>query len=165
VNSGAVAAGIINTTGTGNAATTNSGSVNGMVVTATASGNASVINSGTIRNFGGTAIVVTGTTDMLTNIVGGRVIGGIVLGGVNDTVNFVGGNWLFTFNTLSRATINTNGVPFVASGNTIAVLDQTSFALADRALMNFTGDVQEMLQGRFDGMTVGGGGGMAASTG
>ena len=36
------------------------------------------------------------------------------------------------------------------------------FALVDRALTNFTGEVQQMLQGRFDGMNFGAGGGGSA---
>jgi outer membrane autotransporter protein len=142
----------------------------------TGAGGAVVINSGTIDStISATAIEFESGPDTLTNVVGGRVIGGIALLGVDDTVNFVGANWLFTFttlaavhsgipstNALAAATINTNGAPFVVSGNTVAVLDATSFALADRVLTNFTGEVQQMLQGRFDGMYFGEGGGGSA---
>jgi outer membrane autotransporter protein len=44
------------------------------------------------------------------------------------------------------------------SGVQVAVLDPTTFALADRSLTNFTGEISEMLQGRFAGMTAGAGG-------
>jgi outer membrane autotransporter protein len=66
----------------------------------------------------------------------------------------------FTIGSSGPLTINTNGAPFVVSPTTgqVAVLDPTSFALVDRALTNFTGEMQQMLQGRFDGMAVGGGG-------
>jgi uncharacterized protein with beta-barrel porin domain len=158
-----------------NATLINSGNASRVTEEAGAGG-AVVINSGTIDSgISAPAIEFESGPDTLTNVVGGRVIGGIALLGANDTVNFVGGNWLFTFttlaalrsgnpgtNALAAATINANGAPFVVSGNTVAVLDATSFALADRALANFTGDVQQMLQGRFDGMNFGSGGGGAA---
>lgn len=62
-------------------------------------------------------------------------------------------------------TINTGGAPFVVAGSfgsmsgaQVAVLDPTTFALADRSLTNFTGEISEMLQGRFGGMSAGVGG-------
>ena len=158
-NSGTNGGNIIVEAGTGNATVINSGGTIGTIEAQSNSGNAAVTNSGFVSKPGGTAIIVSGTTATLTNIVGGRAIGGIVLDGIpTNIVNFQGGNWLFTISASATPTINTNGAPFVVSGNQIAVLDVTSFALADRALMNFTGDVQAMLQGRFDGMTVGAGG-------
>jgi hypothetical protein len=169
-NSGSVNGQLINATSNGNATTTNSGSVNGQVVTSAASGNGSTTNSGVISNFGGTAIVVSGTTATLTNIVGGRVIGSIFLGGsTSNTINFQGGNWLFTVSTSGGpTTVNTGGAPFVVgpttkAGTQIAVLDGTAFGLADRSLMNFTGDIAETLRGRFDGMGAGPGGPTALS--
>lgn len=73
--------------------------------------------------------------------------------GTANIINFQGGNWLFTIFTAGpTTTINTGGAPFVVSGNTVAVLDATTFALADRSLMNFTGDIAETLRGRFDSM-------------
>ena len=162
-NSGTNGGNIIVEAGTGNATVINSGGTIGTIEAQSNSGNAAVTNSGFVSKPGGTAIIVSGTTATLTNIVGGRAIGGIVLDGIpTNIVNFQGGNWLFTISASATPTINTNGAPFVVSGNQIAVLDVTSFALADRALMNFTGDVQAMLQGRFDGMTVGAGGGGGA---
>jgi hypothetical protein len=96
------------------------------------------------------------------------VIGPIDLSAASQTaVNFQGGNWLFAIavkaanGTLAGTAVNTNGAPFVVSGQQVAVLDPTSFALADRALTNFTGEVQQALQGRFDGMGVVGGGNAA----
>jgi outer membrane autotransporter protein len=49
-----------------------------------------------------------------------------------------------------------------ATGAQVAVLDPTTFALADRSLTNFTGEISQMLQGRFDGMVAPGGGGAGA---
>jgi len=117
-----------------------------------------VTNSGTINGLGFAAIEFFSGRATLTNILGGRVIGAIQFDGGNNTVNFVGGNWLFTFNTLAGATANASGAPFVVSGNQVAVLDPTTFALADRSLMNFTGEISEMLQGRFGAMSTGPGG-------
>ncbi|MGB6540197.1 MAG: autotransporter domain-containing protein [Xanthobacteraceae bacterium] len=164
-NSGTVGqAFTVDTLAGGNASATNSGSVfGGAVITALGGGNSSLTNSGLITNtMGGPAIQFVGGPDTLTNVVGSRVIGAIDLVGVHDTVNFVGGNWLYTFNTLAGATINTNGAPFVVSGNTVAVLDQTAFALADRSLMNFTGGVSQMLRDRLYSMPTGVAGGQAA---
>jgi hypothetical protein len=172
VNSGTVNSIETSTIGGGNATTINSGTVTSIVVTnAILAGNALLINSGTIRggayldataasavtNYGvisggssGLAIQFLGGPDTLTNVIGSRVIGAIDLVGVKDTVNFVGGNWLFTFNTLAAATINANGAPFVVSGNRVAVLDPTAFGMTDRTLMDFTGAVSSMLHSRFD---------------
>ncbi|MFY9839575.1 MAG: autotransporter domain-containing protein [Xanthobacteraceae bacterium] len=146
----------------------NSGRTNtALLTTAGAGSTETLINSGIISgspDFGGIAIQIFGGPATLTNILGSRVIGDITLAGATNAVNFVGGNWLFTFqDALAGTTINTNGAPFVVSGNQVAVLDPTSFALADRALTNFTGEVQQMLQGRFDGMFAGGGGGGSSS--
>jgi hypothetical protein len=162
-NSGSNGTGLFIETIGGNAVVNNSGSTGSVEIVPIGGGTSSVTNSGVISAVGVQAAieVVSGPT-VLTDIVGGRVIGAINLFPTNNTINFVGGNWLFTFNTLAGATINTNGAPFVVSGNTIAVLDPTSFALADRALTNFTGEVQQMLQGRFDGMFSGGVGGSTA---
>ena len=113
---------------------------------------------------GGPAIQFFGGPDTLTNVLGSRVIGAIDLVGVHDTVNFVGGgNWVYTFNTLAGATISTNGAPFVVSGSTVAVLDQTAFALADRSLMFFTGGVSQMLRDRLYSATPVAGGSRAMS--
>ena len=163
-NSGSVnAAGIgfgIKINGAGNV--TNSGSVvggTGVFI----NGTSSILNTGMIVGTAGTAIEL-GGPGTLTNVVGSRVVGAINLfGGGPNTVNFQGGNWLFTFNTLSGATINTNGAPFVVSGNQVAVLDPTAIALADRSLMFVTGGVSQMLRDRFSGIATGGGGQSAMS--
>jgi Autotransporter beta-domain len=145
----------------GNASAKNSGSVfGGVQLSAFGGGSSSLTNSGLISSMsGGPAIQFLGGPDTLTNMLGARVIGAIDLVGIHDTVNFVGGgNWLYTFNTLAGATINTNGAPFVVSGSTVAVLDQTAFALADRSLMFFTGGVSQMLRDRLYATTPVGGG-------
>ena len=148
----------------GNATMSNSGTINqGVTLTALGGGSSNLTNSGLIIGGPNPAIKFVGGPDTLTNVVGSRVIGAIDLVGVKDTVNFAGGNWLFTFNTLSGATINTNGAPFVVSGNQVAVLDPTAIALADRSLMFVTGGVSQMLRDRFSGIATGGGGQSAMS--
>ena len=148
----------------GNATMSNSGTIDqGVTLTALGGGSSNLTNSGLIIGGPNPAIKFVGGPDTLTNVVGSRVIGAIDLVGVKDTVNFAGGNWLFTFNTLSGATINTNGAPFVVSGNQVAVLDPTAIALADRSLMFVTGGVSQMLRDRFSGITTGGGGQSAMS--
>ena len=175
-NSGSNAGGIFATTVGANSplTLTNSGFASGPVILSAIGGGStsSLTNTGIISGVidpNNPVIVFAGGPDTMTNVVGSRVIGFINLvgtPGTQDTVNFVGGNWLFTFNTLAQATINTHGAPFVVINNsngtgTVAVLDPTVFALADRALLNFTGDVAQMLRGRFDGMTATGAGGPA----
>ena len=139
----------------GNATTANFGTVSGGVLMEAFGGSSTLTNRGVIANTGGPAIAFIGGPDTLTNVAGSRVIGAIDLVGIHDTVNFFGGNWLFTFNTLAGATINTGGAPFVVASNQVAALDPTAFALADRSLMNFTGEISQTLQGRFNGMAAG----------
>lgn len=164
-NSGSAAGVAAATFGGGNATAINSGSAGGLAAATFAGGNATVINSGT--NNGGIAVAAFGGgSATLTNIVGGRVIGHIALRSKDNIVNFQGGNWLFTIMTQSGpTTINTGGAPFVVAGSfgsmsgaQVAVLDPTAFALADRSLTNFTGEISEMLRGRFAGMSAGAGG-------
>ncbi len=96
------------------------------------------------------------------------MIGRIVVDGATQNINFVGGNWLQSIDLgLGSTAINTGGAPFVAvptaTGAQIAVLDPTAFALADRALVNFTGGVSQIIQDRFNGLSAGGGGPVATS--
>ena len=71
-------------------------------------GDAVVINSGSIGPaVSGLTIEFDSGPGTLTNVVRGRVIGGIELFGASDTVNFVGGNWLFTFTTLTAVLTGT----------------------------------------------------------
>jgi outer membrane autotransporter protein len=135
---------------------TNSGSVGGaaVAIVVNGNGNASLTNSGTIA--GGATIEVVGGngTAILTNYAGSRIIGSITMVGPAKNLNFVGGNFLYTLNSLAGVTINTNGAPFAVNGNSVAVLDPTALALEDRGVMNFTAGVSSMLQDRFRGMPV-----------
>jgi uncharacterized protein with beta-barrel porin domain len=180
VNSGSTAGNAFAFTNTGSSSLVNSGTIGGNINVGSGSGNASLINSGLIGGAGtllqvtstsGTAslrnagfiaenIVVVSATGVatLTNLAGSRIAGSITLGGPAKTLEFIGGNYLYTLNTLNFVNINTHGAPFVASGNIVAVLDPTMLALEDRSLMNFTGGVASMLQDRFGGMGIPGGG-------
>jgi hypothetical protein len=151
-NSGTNSGGFfVQTFGVGNATATNSGSTTGTIVLgAFGVGTSTLTNSGLISNFGGTAISFSGGPDTLNLLPGSTIIGGINLVGVNDTVNFRTGNQNLTFNTLAGATVTSN-VPFAVSGNRVATVDPTSFAMTDRNLMDFTRSVSSaipMIDGR-----------------
>jgi hypothetical protein len=51
----------------------------------------------------------------------------------------------------------------VVSGNQVAVLDPSAFALADRSLMFVTGGISQVLRDRFNGIGTGAGGGGATA--
>ncbi len=159
-NSGSVGTNITTVTSTGNATTFNSGFVGTNVTNVTTIGNATVINRGFIGD-GVTDVTSIGIAT-LTNFAGSRIVGSINLAGTTMALNFVGGNFLYTLNSLAGVTINTNGAPFAVSGNSVAVLDPTALALEDRSVMNFTGAVSSVLQDRFRGMPVSGGGVVSA---
>jgi uncharacterized protein with beta-barrel porin domain len=148
-------------TGNGTATIINGGTMgNGVDTTVlarvTGSGTASIINSGII---GGavTVFATTGTAD-LTNTAGSLIVGSITLTAPTKILEFVGGNYVYTLTSMAGVQVNAHGAPFVVSGNTVAVLDPTGFALADRSVMNFTGGVSSMLQDRFGGMSTAGAG-------
>ena len=125
-----------------NMAIVNAGSISG---TAAAGGQGlgiqsfgptSVTNSGTI--FGSTAALdLSGNADTLTVLPGSRIVGAINLGGGGDTVNFRGGSYNLTFDTLAGATV-TGTAPFVVSGNRAVAVDPTAFAAAGRTLNDFS---------------------------
>jgi uncharacterized protein with beta-barrel porin domain len=159
-NSGSVASGITTATINGNATTTNSGSVVSSVTNVTSTGNATVVNQGFIGN--GVTNVTGNGIATLTNFAGSRIVGSITLVGTTKVLNFVGGNFLYTLNSLAGVAINTNGAPFAVNGNSVAVLDPTALALEDRSVMNFTAGVSSMLKDRFNGMPVAGGAAVSA---
>jgi uncharacterized protein with beta-barrel porin domain len=103
-------------------------------------------NGGTISNPGGTAIAFTGPNpSSLTLLPGSFIVGAINFnaGGTN-TVNLHAGNLNLTINPLAGATM-TGSVPFVVSGNQVATVDPTPFAMTDRNLMDFSRSVSSAI--------------------
>jgi uncharacterized protein with beta-barrel porin domain len=141
-----------------------------------ASGAATIINSGAIIGTGGTAIQLSSGADTLTLLQGSRIVGAVDMGGGADVINIVNNislagrqsslttlltadtvlqnvvNFGGTVNT-SNTIVNTSGLPTVQTANQIATLDPTAPALADRALMDFTGGVSSLVQGRLNGVS------------
>ena len=131
----------------GNANITNSGTITGSAGIGGVTSPSTLVNSGAIIGTGGIAITFRFShADTLTFLPGSNVEGAIQLG-AGDSVNFGGGNFVYTFsgpNPLSTATVSA-AAPFVVVGNQVAVVDPTPFALADRNLMDFTRGISGVL--------------------
>jgi outer membrane autotransporter protein len=105
----------------------------------------------------GTAIQLSSSAaDRLTLLSGSRIVGAIDMGVGSDVVNFVSGKdvaQLVTLNNDFTGTINASGsAPVVQAGNQIASLDPTALAQTDRTLLDFTGGVSSLVQGRLNGV-------------
>ena len=110
--------------------------------------------------------------DTLTLLPGSQIIGAIDMGGGADTINIVNNTPVFsrvssffkllsanalnlinftgTINT-AAVTVDTGGMPAVQTADGIATLDPTAFGQADRTLMDFTGGISSLVQGRLGG--------------
>ena len=144
-----------------------------------------IINSGAIIGTGGTAIQLSSGADTLTLLQGSRIVGAVNMGGGADVINIVNNvslasrqsslttlltadtvlqnvvNFGGTVNT-SNTIVNTSGLPTVQTATQIATLDPTALALADRALMDFTGGVSSLVHGRLNGVSPSASGSMMA---
>lgn len=177
--------------GNGDASALNAGSIYGTVdVIAGVIGTASFTNAGLVdgTSSGGLAINLAqfdpATPTTLNILPGSRIVGEIILNGdtsdpfsVGTKVNILSGHDIssvLTFGgsgcgcttgglTDTGAVVNvTGGAPYVVSGNTVAILDPTSFANADRNMVDVTRTITSLVTSRLTNPAPIGGSGSAA---
>lgn len=191
VNSGTINGNVAAATFDGSAAAYNAGRIFGEVdVFAGNGGTATFTNAGLIDASISTGVAINlaqfdpATPTTLNILPGSRIAGEIILNGdtsdpfsVGTKVNILSGHDIssvLTFGgsgcgcttgglTDTGAVVNvTGGAPYVVSGNTVAILDPTSFANADRNVVDVTRTITSLVTSRLTNPAPIGGSGSAA---
>ncbi len=163
--------------GDGNANVFNAGRVYGGIgAFVEGIGSATISNAGLVdgrTSMGGIAISLAqssiGTPTTLNILPGSRIIGFIDLNGssffpgtgtqinifggadISSVLTFGGGCGCFNSLIATGSTVNVfGGAPFVISGNTVAILDPTSFALQDKNIADFSHTISSMVTSRLN---------------
>jgi hypothetical protein len=150
-NSGSVLSGLVITGGNGGAGGSSPGGAGGnggSGGSATLNNAGSVIGGLTLTGGNGGAGTSNGNAGAgggatLNTYAGSSIVGPIVLNGAAKTLNFFGGNYTYTLNTLAGVNVTAAGMPFAVSGNVVSVVDPTGFAANISNLGVFTRGVSD----------------------
>lgn len=175
VNYGTIDGNVLAVTPDGNATAYNGGRILGELdVIAGNAGMAALTNAGLIDSSSSTGVAIdltqlsSATPTTLNILPGSRIVGEIILNGdvsdpsaVGTKINILSGHDISSVLTFggcgcatgglidTGATVNVSGgAPYVVSGNTVAILDPTSFAMADRNVIDVTRTITSLVTSR-----------------